>query len=108
MLISFVILPAHGFVALFAYYIPNNVSTSRHVALHSLGRLDVDHGGEQESFPMLAPEILGRNKLLARRLSKRAQQHRRILGKQEGTDSADYVVKIGQMGFAVLATKDLV
>lgn len=55
------------------------MATCRHVALHGLAGLDVDDGGEEEGFAVLAAEIAG-----------------------------DDVVEVGEVGFAVLVVGRLV
>lgn len=56
-LISLVVLPTHGIVALLALDVTHNVSSRRHVALHRLGLLDVDDGREQKRLTVLPSEI---------------------------------------------------
>jgi hypothetical protein len=72
-LISLVILPADGLVALFAYYISDYMSPCCHISFHGFALPYVHNRGEEEGFAMLASEI-----------------------------SRDDVVKVCEMGFAVL------
>ncbi len=57
-LISFVIFPSHGFIALSAYDVANDVSSCGHVSLHSFSGFYVDDTREEEGFAVLATEVL--------------------------------------------------
>lgn len=57
-LVSFVIFPAHCFLALTTSNIANYMPTGRHVALTWLASLNVHNSMEQVGLAMLAAEIL--------------------------------------------------
>lgn len=59
LLVRFVVLPTHSLIALLAYNVSDDMSAGCHVAFHGLGGLDIDDGGEEEGFTMLAAEVLG-------------------------------------------------
>jgi hypothetical protein len=56
-LICLVVLPPHRFVALLAHDVPHDVSARRHIPFHGITLSDVDHGGEEEGFAVLAAEV---------------------------------------------------
>lgn len=58
-LVRLVVLPAHRLLALTAADIPHHVAAGRHVALYGIGLRDVDDGGEEVGFTVLAAEVLG-------------------------------------------------
>ncbi len=49
-LISLIIFPPHGLVALSAYNVPHHMSPRGHVPFHGFGGFDVDDAGEEEGF----------------------------------------------------------
>lgn len=57
-LVRLVVLPANRLLALTAADIPHHVAAGRHVALYGIGLRDVDDGGEEVGFPVLAAEVL--------------------------------------------------
>lgn len=56
--IGLVVLPSHRLLALLAAYVSHYVSSSRHVTISCLAGDDVDYAVEEESFAMLAAEVL--------------------------------------------------
>jgi len=56
-LVSLIVLPPNGSLALLAHNVPHNVSTCCHVALAWLLLLDIDDGVEQICFAMLTAEV---------------------------------------------------
>jgi len=78
-LVRFVVLPPNGLLALPADDVPDHMSTCRHAALHGFGLVDVNNIVEQIRFAVLTTKI-----------------------------STYDIVVICKVGFAVLASKDLV
>ena len=58
-LVRFVVLPTDRLLALPTMYVTDDVSTSRHVAVVGLRRIDVDDLVEKIRFSMLTAEVLG-------------------------------------------------
>lgn len=75
-LIGLVIFPTDRGLALFADDVAHDMASRRHVALHGFGGVNVDDGGEEEGFAVLAAEV-----------------------------AADDVVEVGEVGFAALECK---